>query len=78
MLRDGHSLGAIVVARSPAGPFPAQQIELRQTFADQAVIAIEDVRLFQELEARNRELTSSASSSSGRPRPRCQCRTAAS
>src|SRR5262245_29601398 len=57
MLRDGRAIGAIVVARSPAGLFPDRQVELLQTFADQAVIAIENVRLFQELEARNRELT---------------------
>ncbi len=43
--------------RNEAGHFPARHIDLLKTFADQAVIAIENVRLFQELEARNRDLT---------------------
>src|SRR6266496_1323458 len=57
MLREAHSIGAIVVHRVQAGPFPAAQIELLKTFADQAVIAVENVRLFTELGARNRDLT---------------------
>src|SRR5262249_62404801 len=57
LLRDGVPLGAITVIRAEVGLFSPSQIALLQTFADQAVIAIENVRLFKELEARNRDLT---------------------
>jgi GAF domain-containing protein len=57
LMRDGSPIGAIAVGRPEPGPFPDKQIALLQTFADQAVIAIENVRLFTELEARNRDLT---------------------
>jgi len=59
MLRDGRPVGAIAVGRREASPFTDTQIALLQTFADQAVIAIENVRLFTELEARTSELTRS-------------------
>src|ERR1700736_2418560 len=57
MLRAGAAIGAMTLGWAEPEAFDEQQIALLQTFADQAVIAIENVRLFKELAARNRDLT---------------------
>ena len=56
MLRDGAVIGVIVLFNSIVKPFSQKQIALVTTFANQALIAIENARLFEEVEARNREL----------------------
>src|SRR5262249_35325714 len=57
LLREGLPIGAITVRRTEARPYSDKQIKLIETFADQAVIAIENVRLFKELQTSNRDLT---------------------
>ena len=57
LLREGVPIGVFTLIRSTARPFTDKQIELATTFADQAVIAIENVRLFDEVQTRTRELS---------------------
>jgi two-component system NtrC family sensor kinase len=59
MLREGVPIGVLTLSRSEVRPFTDKQIELVTTFADQAAIAIENVRLFESVEARTRELAAS-------------------
>ena len=57
LLREGHPIGVFSLCRRTVHPFSEKQIALASSFADQAVIAIENVRLFEEVQARTRELT---------------------
>ena len=72
LLREGMPIGAIAIRRLEVRPFTEGQMRLLETFAAQAVIAIENVRLFQELQARNRELTEALRAADGDQRdPPC-------
>ena len=68
LLRQGVPIGVIVLTRTEVRPFTEKQIELVSTFADQAVIAIENVRLFDEVQARTQELSEIASAANGHRR----------
>jgi GAF domain-containing protein len=57
LLKDGEPIGVITLMRTEPGYFPEYQVELLKTFADQAVVAIESARLFDQLQARNREVS---------------------
>ena len=56
LLRANEAIGVLTVRRNEVRPFTTQQIELAETFADQAVIAIENVRLFDEIQDKSRQL----------------------
>ena len=68
MLREGIPVGVLALARSEVRPFTDKQIELVATFADQAVIAIENVRLFDDVQKRTQELTEFATAADGHRR----------
>ena len=66
LLHEGNPIGVITVARADAGAFPERQIALLQAFADQAVIAIRNVGLFDEVQARTEELSGPAAANGDR------------
>ena len=57
LLKNGAPIGVITIERLEAGTLPERQIELLKTFADQAVVAIANFRMFEEIQARNRDVT---------------------
>ena len=63
MLLHGKAIGAISVGKAEAEPFSERQMQLLATFADQAVIAIENVRLFDEIQDKSRQLAEASSTS---------------
>src|SRR5258708_29236664 len=67
LMSNGKSIGVIVVSRRNAGPFSAHHVQLLQTFADQAVIAIGNVRMFEQVQARTRDLTESLEQQTATP-----------
>src|SRR5262249_32943742 len=64
LMREGTPIGVLVLARHAVRPFTDRQIELITTFADQAVIAIGNVRLFDEIQDKNRQLSEASENKS--------------